>query len=117
MKIHDFGNCPYSPRNGFYGGAAGDKDGVFIDGEPWICKYPKPTVGMRGTAKLLAIKTLMTKMISSCSTNRRATSPSPPRPASPKHWPPIAAPSSTPPMAATYAKRFWGVRLQFTLER
>lgn len=52
MKIHDFSNCPYSPRNGFYGGAAGDKDGILIDGEPWICKYPKPTVGMRGMANL-----------------------------------------------------------------
>ncbi|MCQ2799929.1 MAG: HipA domain-containing protein [Bacilli bacterium] len=47
MKILDLSNCPYSERNGFYGGAAGDKDGIIIDGEPWICKYPKPTIGMR----------------------------------------------------------------------
>ena len=52
MKIYDFNDCPYSSRNGYYGGAAGDKDGILIDGESWICKYPKPTVGMRGTANL-----------------------------------------------------------------
>jgi len=52
MDIYDLTNCPYSQRNGYYGGAAGDKDGIIIDGEPWICKYPKPTVGMRGTANL-----------------------------------------------------------------
>ena len=52
MKIYDFNDCPYSSRNGYYGGAAGDKDGILIDGKPWICKYPKPTVGMRGMANL-----------------------------------------------------------------
>ena len=47
MNIYDLTNCPYSQRNGYYGGAAGDKDGIIIDGEPWICKYPKPIVSIR----------------------------------------------------------------------
>ncbi len=46
MKLFDLDACPYSGRNGSYGGAAGDKDGVLIDGEPWILKYPRPNLGM-----------------------------------------------------------------------
>ncbi len=42
MEIFDFSNAEYSNRNGSYGGAAGDKDGIVINGEPWIAKYPKP---------------------------------------------------------------------------
>ena len=40
MKIFDFSNAEYSNRNGSYGGAAGDKDGILINGESWIAKYP-----------------------------------------------------------------------------
>ena len=42
---------PYIPneRNGTYGGKAGDKEGITINGEYWIVKYPKSTKGMRGT--------------------------------------------------------------------
>ena len=35
-------------RNGMYGGKAGDKEGITIDGEYWIVKYPKSTKGMKG---------------------------------------------------------------------
>ena len=52
MELLDLSRNEYSKRNGYYGGAAGDKDGIVIDGEPWICKYPKPTIGMRGGANL-----------------------------------------------------------------
>lgn len=52
MTLLDLSKNEYSERNGFYGGAAGDKDGIIINGEPWICKYPKPTIGMRGGANL-----------------------------------------------------------------
>lgn len=33
---------PYIPneRNGTYGGKAGDKEGITINGEYWIVKYP-----------------------------------------------------------------------------
>ena len=41
MEIFDFSNAEYSNRNGSYGGTAGDKDGILINGEPWIAKYPK----------------------------------------------------------------------------
>ena len=41
MEILDLSNSEYSNRNGSYGGAAGDKDGIVINGEPWIAKYPK----------------------------------------------------------------------------
>lgn len=47
MMIHDFNNCCLSDRNGTYGGLAGRKDGVIINGERWIIKYPKTTKGMR----------------------------------------------------------------------
>lgn len=30
-------------RNGMYGGKAGDKEGITIDGEYWIVKYPMST--------------------------------------------------------------------------
>lgn len=35
-------------RNFSYGGLAGDKEGIDINGEPWIVKYPKSTRGMKG---------------------------------------------------------------------
>lgn len=41
MRIFDFSSCPLSDRNGTYGGNSGDKEGVVINGEPWIIKYPK----------------------------------------------------------------------------
>lgn len=41
MEIFDFSNAEYSNRNGSYGGAAGDKDGIVINGESWLAKYPK----------------------------------------------------------------------------
>lgn len=41
IKIYDLTNAPYSNRHGSYGGMAGDKDGILINGEYWIIKYPK----------------------------------------------------------------------------
>ena len=52
MEIFDFSNAEYSNRNGSYGGAAGDKDGILINGEPWIAKYPKSNEGMAKSDKL-----------------------------------------------------------------
>ena len=52
MEIFDFSECEYSNRNGSYGGAAGDKDGILINGEPWIAKYPKSNEGMSRNDKL-----------------------------------------------------------------
>lgn len=41
MTIYDFSSCPFSNRNGTYGGNSGDKEGILINNEPWIIKYPK----------------------------------------------------------------------------
>lgn len=41
IKIHDFEKCELSDRNGTYGGMAGLKEGVLIDNEYWLIKYPK----------------------------------------------------------------------------
>ena len=52
MEILDLSDVGYSNRNGSYGGQAGDKDGIVIDGEPWIAKYPKSNEGMEKSDKL-----------------------------------------------------------------
>lgn len=39
--IINLDNCEYSDKNGMYGGAAGDKDGIIYDGCNWLIKYPK----------------------------------------------------------------------------
>lgn len=49
MFLYDFDSCPYSVRNGHYGGQAGDKLGVLIDNEYWILKFPKSTRSMKGS--------------------------------------------------------------------
>lgn len=40
IDIADLRDCKPSGR--LYGGRAGRKEGILIDGEPWICKYPRP---------------------------------------------------------------------------
>ena len=40
MEIFDFSNAKKRKKNGSYGEAAGDKDGIVINGKPWIAKYP-----------------------------------------------------------------------------
>lgn len=47
MKF-DLNDYPLSERNGTYGGKAGSKESIVIDGEYWIVKYPQRTQGMRG---------------------------------------------------------------------
>lgn len=48
ITIFDLNAYSTNERNGMYGGQAGDKEGITIDGEYWIVKYPKSTRGMRG---------------------------------------------------------------------
>ena len=48
MNIVELDKYPLSDRNGTYGGQAGSKEGILIDGDYWIVKYPKSTKGMRG---------------------------------------------------------------------
>ncbi len=51
IEIRNLDSCPYSSRNGSYGGAAGDKDGIILNDENWIVKYPKSNVGMSKISK------------------------------------------------------------------
>ncbi|WP_302389706.1 HipA domain-containing protein [Eggerthella sinensis] len=46
MKIADLRNCP--PSGLFYGGRAGQKEGILVDGVPWIAKYPRTTRDLQG---------------------------------------------------------------------
>lgn len=55
MEIVDLKNVRYSDRNGSYGGAAGDKDGIFYNNQLWILKYPKSNVHMIKNDKLSTI--------------------------------------------------------------
>ena len=48
IKIYDFNNNPLSYKNGSYGGMAGSKDGILINGEEWMLKYPKSLSQMEG---------------------------------------------------------------------
>ena len=49
IKVLNLENAPLSDRNGSYGGAAGSKEGILIDRDYWLVKYPKSTRSMRGT--------------------------------------------------------------------
>lgn len=44
--IFDLDRCELSRKNGLYGGMAGSKDGIIIDGQNWLVKYPKNTRSM-----------------------------------------------------------------------
>ncbi len=60
MKIYDFNDevkFPLSNRDGIYGGKGGNKDGVLIDGEFWLIKYPKSTKGMSENARQIGYTT------------------------------------------------------------
>lgn len=46
MKIADLRDCPASGL--FYGGRAGQKEGILVDGAPWIAKYPRTTRDLQG---------------------------------------------------------------------
>ena len=47
MKIINLDNCDYSEKIGGYGGNAGLKDGIIYNGDNYLIKFPKSTVGMR----------------------------------------------------------------------
>lgn len=44
--ILDLRECPKSGL--FYGGRAGQKEGILIEGEPWMAKYPRTTRDLKG---------------------------------------------------------------------
>ena len=54
MQIYDFNDevrFPLSNRDGIYSGNGGSKDGILIEGEYWILKYPKTTRGLSEKAR------------------------------------------------------------------
>lgn len=48
IHIYDLNGYGLSYKNGFYGGAAGNKEGIIINGESWMVKYPKNLSEMTG---------------------------------------------------------------------
>lgn len=48
VTIRNLDSYQLSSRNGMYGGNAGSKDGILIDDEYWIVKYPKSTKFLSG---------------------------------------------------------------------
>lgn len=46
IEIYNLNECAIGPRNGRYGGQAGSKEGILLDGDNWIVKYPKNTRNM-----------------------------------------------------------------------
>lgn len=65
MRIFDFSSCPFSDRNGTYGGNSGDKEGVLIENEPWIIKYPKKGSRLTNVSDLLYSTTPVSEYIGS----------------------------------------------------
>lgn len=45
-QIYELDSYPISKKNGLYGGQAGSKEGIVINGDNWLVKYPKSTKGM-----------------------------------------------------------------------
>lgn len=50
-EIVNLDDCKLSLKNGFYGGAAGSKDGIIYQGENWLVKYPKNIMGLERTGE------------------------------------------------------------------
>lgn len=50
-EIISLNNCKLSRKNGMYGGAAGNKDGIIYNGENWLIKYPKNIKGLERTGE------------------------------------------------------------------
>ena len=48
INIYDLDEYSFSSKNGTYGGAAGSKDGLCINNEDWLIKYPKSLSQMEG---------------------------------------------------------------------
>lgn len=63
--IYDFNKFPYSTRHGMYGGNAGFKDGIVINSENWLLKYPKSTKGMDRVDELLYTESPLSEYIGS----------------------------------------------------
>lgn len=49
LDIINLNSCPLSRKNGTYGGAAGNKEGIIYHGEFWLVKYPKNIRSLKNT--------------------------------------------------------------------
>jgi len=65
MKLMDFTNCELSNRNLQYAGRAGEKRGIVLDGELWILKFPKNTIGMSDVTGLSYVTSPLNEFIGS----------------------------------------------------
>lgn len=64
-ELVDFSSCPLSKRNLQYGGRAGEKRGIVYQGEPWILKFPKNTIGMKGVEGISYVTSPLNEFIGS----------------------------------------------------
>ncbi len=64
-ELVDFSFCPLSDRNLQYGGRAEEKRGILYNGEPWILKFPKNTLGMRGVEGISYVTSPLNEYIGS----------------------------------------------------
>lgn len=51
VEMVNLNNCRLSRKNGMYGGAAGNKDGIVYNDENWLVKYPKNIMGLERTGE------------------------------------------------------------------
>ncbi len=51
IRIINLDDCPLSMKNGTYGGAAGNKEGILYDGEFWLVKYPRNIKSLQRTGE------------------------------------------------------------------
>ncbi len=65
MDIIDFTKYKLSDRNLEYGGRAGEKRGILINGEYWFLKFPKTTQGMNRVTGLSYVTSPLSEFIGS----------------------------------------------------
>jgi len=65
QNIIDFSDFKYSNRHGYYGGHAGDKDGILYNSEYWIIKYPKSTRSLKNINDLSYVTSPLSEYIGS----------------------------------------------------
>ena len=52
MTIYNLDKCPLSPKDGMYGGNSGKKEGIIINEENWLVKYPKNTKELKNVTDM-----------------------------------------------------------------
>lgn len=65
IKLYDFSNCELSTRNLEYGGRAGEKKGIYFEGDYWFLKFPKSTILMRNIKGMSYVTSPLSEFIGS----------------------------------------------------